>query len=64
MGGESFLSGPLQGGRRGRPRGQPMLKGGFPSMPKGQHLKMDVETQVQCVLEGLAGTPAGELCHR
>jgi len=41
-----------------------MAKGGFPSMPKGQRLKMEVETQVQCVLEGLAGTPVPELCRR
>jgi len=33
-------------------------------MPKGQRLKLEVETQVQCVLEGLAGTPVGELCRR
>ena len=28
-------------------------------MPKGQRLKMEAETQVQCVLEGLSGTPSG-----
>jgi len=33
-------------------------------MPKGQRLRMEVETQVQCVLEGLAGTPVSELCRR
>jgi transposase len=25
---------------------------------------MDVETQLQCILEGLAGTPVAELCRR
>ena len=33
-------------------------------MPRGQRLKLDVETQVQCILEGLAGTPVAELCRR
>ena len=33
-------------------------------MPRGQRLKMEVETQVQCILEGLAGTPVAELCRR
>lgn len=33
-------------------------------MPRGRRLKMEVETQVQCVLEGLSGTPVAELCRR
>jgi len=33
-------------------------------MPKGQRLRMDVEAQVQCVLEGLRGTSVPELCRR
>ena len=33
-------------------------------MPRGERLKMDVEAQVQCVLEGLRGTAVAELCRR
>jgi transposase-like protein len=33
-------------------------------MPRGHRLQVPVETQVQCVLEGLAGTPVEELCRR
>ena len=33
-------------------------------MPRGHRLKMEVETQMQCVLEGLSGTPVAELCRR
>ena len=33
-------------------------------MPRGHRLQMPVETQVQCVLEGLAGTSVEELCRR
>ena len=33
-------------------------------MPKGQRLRMDVEVQMQCVLEGLSGIPVAELCRR
>ena len=33
-------------------------------MPKGYPLKLDVETQMQCVLEGLRGTPISEVCRR
>ncbi len=33
-------------------------------MARGKRLRMDVETQVQCVLEGLSGSPVSELCRR
>lgn len=33
-------------------------------MARGKRLRMDVETQEQCVLEGLSGTPVSELCRR
>ena len=32
-------------------------------MPRGQRLSLDVETQMQCVLEGLSGRPVAELCR-
>ena len=33
-------------------------------MPRGQRLKVEIETQMQCVLEGLSGTPVAEPCPR
>ena len=33
-------------------------------MPRGHRLQMPVETQVQCILEGMSGTPVEELCRR
>ena len=33
-------------------------------MPRGHRLQVPVDTQVQCVLEGLSGTPVEELCRR
>ena len=33
-------------------------------MPRGRRLQMPVETQAQCVLEGLAGRPVAELCRQ
>lgn len=33
-------------------------------MARGRRLQMPVETQVQCILEGLAGRPVGELCRQ
>jgi len=33
-------------------------------MPRGHRLQVPVENQVQCILEGLSGTPVEELCRR
>ena len=33
-------------------------------MPRGRRVQVPVDTQVQCVLEGLGGTPVEELCRR
>ena len=33
-------------------------------MPRGRRLRLDVESQVQCILEGLSGTLVSELCRR
>mgnify|MGYP000383293390 CR=1 FL=1 len=33
-------------------------------MPRGHRVQVPVDTQVQCILEGLSGTPVEELCRR
>jgi len=33
-------------------------------MPRGRRLQVPVDTQLQCILEGLSGTPVEELCRR